>query len=164
MRQSPNPNLQLPSALPARGFPRWELGVGSCVFLFWCLLAAVPLRAAGDVRLVNAVKEGDRQAVQQLLRARVPIDAAEPDGTTALHWAIRGGDLETARLLIAAGARASVANRYGVTPLALAATNGDASAIQMLLDAGADANTTSSDGETVLMTAARTGRVEAAPA
>jgi len=135
------------------------------VFLCSCLLlAAVPLRAAGDVRLVNAVKEGDRQAVQQLLRARVPIDAAEPDGTTALHWAIRGGDLETARLLIAAGARASVANRYGVTPLALAATNGDAAAIQMLLDAGADANTVSSDGETVLMTAARTGRVEAARA
>ena len=146
------------------------MGVGRCgfrrlaSFVLFLLAATGSLGAAGDVRLVNAVKEGDRQAVQQLLRARVPIDAAEPDGTTALHWAIRGGDLETARLLIAAGARASVANRYGVTPLALAATNGDAAAIQMLLDAGADANTVSSDGETVLMTAARTGRVEAARA
>jgi uncharacterized protein len=126
--------------------------------------AAVSLSAAEDLRLINAVKDGNRQAVRQLLRSRVPVEAAEADGTTPLHWAIRAGDLETAKLLLNAGARASVANRYGVTPLALAATNGDATAVQMLLDAGADPNATSADGETVLMTAARTGRVEAARA
>jgi ankyrin repeat protein len=126
------------------------------------LSAAVPLSAADDLRLLNAVKEGDRQTVRQLLRSRALVDAVEPDGTTALHWAIRAGDLETARMLVAAGARVTIANRYGVTPLSLAATNGDAAAIRMLLDAGADANTTSADGETVLMTAARTGRVDAA--
>jgi ankyrin repeat protein len=139
---------------------------------FWRLCATVgllsafgaPVLAAGDVRLVNAVKDGNRQAVRQLLRSRVPVDAAEPDGTTPLHWAVRSGDLETAKLLIAAGAKASGANRYGVTPLALAATNGDASAVQMLLTAGADANAAGADGETVLMLAARTGRVEAARA
>ena len=129
-----------------------------------CRALAAGGRLAAGIWLVNAVKDGNRQTVRQLLRTRVSVDAAEPDGTTPLHWAIRAGDLETAKLLIAAGATASVANRYGVTPLALAATNGDAAAIQLLLDAGADANTTSSDGETVLMTAARTGRVEAARA
>src|SRR5215510_6279026 len=134
------------------------------VFVSLLAAAVVSLSAAEDLRLVNAVKDGDRQAVRQLLRSRVPVDAAEADGTTPLHWAIRAGDLETAKLLLNAGARASAANRYGVTPLALAATNGDASAVLMLLDAGADPNATSSDGETVLMTAARTGRVEAARA
>ena len=45
------------------------------------------------------MKEGDRQTVRQLLRTQVSVDAAEPDGTTPLHWAIRAGDLETAKLL-----------------------------------------------------------------
>jgi ankyrin repeat protein len=138
----------------------WRL----CATVGWLLVSSAWALAAGDVRLVNAVKDGNRQAVRELLRSRVPADAAEPDGTTPLHWAIRGGDLETAKLLVAAGAKVSAANRYGVTPLALAATNGDANAIQMLLAAGADANTTGADGETALMTAARTGRVDAARA
>jgi uncharacterized protein len=175
MNQLPRPNFQLPKALPAGVGPRWELGVGRWEFerpralrfsaaLLLLLLAATPLSAAQDLRLVTAVKDGDRQTVRQLLRSRVPVDAREADGTTPLHWAIRAGDLETAKLLLAAGARPTVANRYGVTPLALAATNGDADAIRLLLDAGADANTMTTDGETALMTAARTGRVEAARA
>jgi ankyrin repeat protein len=136
-----------------------------CATVWLTVLAAVsPVSAAGDLRLVSAVKDGDRQTVVQLLRSGLSADAGEPDGTTPLHWAVRAGDLDTARLLLGAGARATAANRYGVTPLALAATNGDADAIRMLLEAGADPNTTTADGETVLMTAARTGRVEAARA
>jgi ankyrin repeat protein len=130
----------------------------------WWLACATVAAAADTDRLVAAVKAGDRQTVRQLLQARVPVNVAEPDGTTALHWAVRASDLETTRLLLAAGARAAAANRYGVTPLALAATNGDAAAIQLLLDAGADPNTPGADGETALMTAARTGRVDAARA
>ena len=137
----------------------------ACTAFSLCLFAvAASVYAAGDLRLVTAVKDGDRQTILQLLRSGVSADAGEPDGTTPLHWAIRAGDLDTAKLLLGAGARATAANRYGVTPLALAATNGDAGAVRMLLDAGADANTTTADGETVLMTAARTGRVEAARA
>src|SRR5688572_11994304 len=132
------------------------------VALIVLLSTAAPTIA--DQRLIDAVKEGNRQAVRQLLRTKTAANEAEPDGTTPLHWAVRAGDLETTKLLLAAGARASAANRYGVTPLALAAANGDAAAVQLLLDAGADPNTTSADGETVLMTAARTGRVEAARA
>jgi ankyrin repeat protein len=127
-------------------------------------LLSVVVPAAADQRLIDAVKEGNRAEVRQLLRTKTAANEAEPDGTTPLHWAVRAGDLETAKLLLAAGARATAANRYGVTPLALAAANGDAPAVQMLLDAGADANTTGADGETVLMTAARTGKVEAARA
>jgi len=130
-----------------------------------CLLACPSFAwsADTDLRLLTAVREGSGvQTVRQLLRARVPVDAAEPDGTTSLHWAVRAGDLETAKLLLAAGAKATVANRYGVTPLSLAAANGDAKAVTMLLDAGADPNTTGADGETALMTAARAGKVDAA--
>ena len=76
----------------------------SCCF---CSRLSFLVRPPGILRLVNAVKEGDRQTVRQLLRSHVAVDAGEPDGTTALHWAIRAGDLDTAKLLLAAGARAT---------------------------------------------------------
>ncbi len=86
---------------------------------------------------------------------------ADPDGTTALHWAVRHDDLAAAEALIKAGADVKAANRYGVTPIALAAMNGSAAMIRKLLDAGVDPNSANPGGETALMTAARTGKVDA---
>jgi ankyrin repeat protein len=123
------------------------------------LLGVLAVGARADVTLVDAVKRGDEAAVRALLQARADSNSAEPDGTTALHWAVRRGDLSTVELLLRAGARAGAVNRYGVTPLHLACTNGDAGIVRRLLDAGADPNTAMADGETVLMTAARTGNV-----
>ena len=121
-----------------------------------CLVA---LLVAGN--LIDAVKASDRAAIRTLLQQRADVNATEPDGATALHWAARTNDLETAEMLIRARANVKAANRYGVTPLYLAATNGNAAMIEMLLKAGADPNTALPEGETALMTAARSGSVDA---
>jgi ankyrin repeat protein len=123
------------------------------------LLAGTP--AGADARLSSAVKAGDKAAIKALLQQHVDVNAAEADGTTALHWAVRGDDAELVDQLIRLGANAKAANRYGVTPLYLASVNGNAAMIEKLLKAGADANSVSSEGETALMTAARTGNVDA---
>jgi uncharacterized protein len=116
------------------------------------------LTAGGDTaRLVDAVRSGDREAIQSLLKNRSDVNASEADGTTALHWAVRSDDLQTAQLLLKAGANANAANRYGITPLSLAATNRDAAMIDALLKAGADPNLKLPGGQTILMTASRTG-------
>ncbi len=115
-----------------------------------------------DLRLIDAVKRGDRAAVSSLLTKRISASIAETDGTTALHWAVRQDDLELTDRLIRAGADVKAANRYGVTPLYLASVNGNASMLERLLKAGADANAVATEGETALMTAARSGNVEAA--
>ena len=126
------------------------------------LAAAVSFGAAGiDVSLIEAVKAGDGQTVRTLLKQRSNVNAAEPDGMTALHWAVRANDTETVQLLLRAGANAKAANRYGVTPLSLASVNGNAGLMEALIKAGADPNTATPEGETVLMTAARTGNADA---
>ena len=100
--------------------------------------------------------------MRALLKQRADVNAAEADGTTALHWAVRADDLETAQLLIRAGANVKAANRYGVTPLSLAATNGNARD-----DRGAAQGRRRSEqrrcprARPSLMTAARTGKADA---
>ena len=115
-----------------------------------------------DRRVVEAVKRGDKAAVETLLRQRVKVNTPEADGTTALHWAVRGDDLELTDNLIRAGADVKAANRYGVTAIYLASVNGNPAIIERLIKAGVDANTAGPEGETALMTAARTGKIEAA--
>ena len=66
------------------------------------------------------------------------VNAAQPDGATALSWATYLDDRESAELLIAAGAKIDVADEYGETPLTLAAANGNAVLVGKLLKAGAN--------------------------
>jgi uncharacterized protein len=117
--------------------------------------------AQNNTRLVEVVRSGDAATAMDLLKKGAKGQSAEPDGTTALHWAARQNDLRLAKALISAGAQVRAANRYGVTPLALAATNGSAPMVELLLNSGADPNAATLEGETVLMNAARAGRPEA---
>jgi uncharacterized protein len=122
----------------------------------WLVVSAAEVTAA-PVPLIDAIKAADKGAVRLLLEKRADVNAAEPDGTTALHWAARTNDVQTAEALIRAGANVKAVNRYGITPLYLACTTGNAALIEILLKAGADPNTALPEGETALMTAARSG-------
>jgi ankyrin repeat protein len=131
-------------------------------FLFvWSCCAVAAAAAGSDARLVEAVKAGNADLMQSLLTQGLDVNAAEPDGTTAMHWAVRMDDAAIVRLLLNRGARPDTANRYGMTPLFLAATNGNAAIVSQLLAAGANPNGVLPEGQTVLMTAARTGNVDA---
>ena len=100
------------------------------------ILAGLLPAAAADTRLIDAVKSGDAKAVRALLAQHAPLNAAEPDGSTALHEAARSGNLEIADLLITAGAPVSAATRYNITPLSLACRNGDAPMIDAPVEGG----------------------------
>src|SRR5512138_1385428 len=107
--------------------PRWARAG-----LVLVALCAATVGIAGDpVRLIDAVRAGDRGTVRALLRAKVDVNAAEADGTTALHVAVQANDVDTTRMLLAAGANARSANHYGSTPVVVAATNGNAALIEM---------------------------------
>lgn len=117
--------------------------------------------AAADTRLADAVKRQDTAAIRRLLTLKVDVNAPQPDGATALHWAAYRDDLATAEQLIRAGAQIDATNDYGVTPLLLACTFARGALVEALLKAGANPNLALPSGETPLMTAARAGRVEA---
>ena len=126
------------------------------------LLAVASLAvAADDLRLAEAAKNRDTEAVRTLLTEGAPVDVSQPDGVTPLHWAVQWDHAEIADLLIGAGADVNAADNYTVTPLTLACTNASAGMVERLLQAGANSNAARATGETVLMTCARGGVVDA---
>src|ERR1051326_8920821 len=138
-----------------------KFGPLHCVCMV-CFLAVASFAYAGsDLRLVEAVKKGDKQTISSLLSQRIDVNAASPDGATALHWAAHWDDLETAEALIRAGADVNALNDLAVSPLALACSNGSAAMVAKLLKAGANAASVQRDGQTAIMICARTGNVEA---
>jgi len=123
---------------------------------------AAPAAPPSAARLVAAVKAGESAMALSMLQRKADPNAAEVDGTTALHWAVRNGDATLVDRLLRAGAKPAAANRYGVTSLPLACEQGDPAIVERLLKAGVSANLTGPLGETALHTCARTGHVAAA--
>ena len=126
-----------------------------------CLLCGawgVGLAAAGaDLRLADAAKTRDWEAVGTLLRENVDVDSAQADGATALHWAAYWSDRDTLDLLIEAGSNVNAQNDYGATPLWAACANRHGGIVERLLEAGANPNLRLRSGETLLMRCAHTG-------
>jgi ankyrin repeat protein len=125
------------------------------------LSLALAAFGAAPSPVADAAMNGDKAAVQTLIQQKSDVNAPQPDGATALHWAVFRSDKEMVDLLIRAGANAKAANRDGATPLWLASVNGDAPIVAALIKAGADPNEKLPLGRTPLMLASRTGSVDA---
>lgn len=116
--------------------------------------------AQDDFRLIQAVKDQDLASIRILLDSGIDVNAAEADGSRALHWSVHRNNIDITRLLLETGIEVNAKNRYEVAALSLAANNGNPDMIELLLNAGAFPNTAMAENETVLLTAARTGDVE----
>ncbi len=119
--------------------------------------------AAAPETLVDLIRDGNREAVLAAITSPdIDLNAAEPDGSTALLWATYKVDHELVRALLKAGAKANVTNHYGSSPLAEAVKLGDVDLVRMLLDAHADPNSPNQDNETALMLASSIGSLKIA--
>ena len=107
---------------------------------------------AADLRLVEAAERNDAAAVEALLSEDGDVNAAQPDGATALHWAAHWDAVDMTGYLLRAGAAVDAVNELGVSPLSVACRNGSAEMVKTLLSGGADARAAEPSGETVLMT------------
>lgn len=123
---------------------------------------AAPARAKdGGASIADAAERQDREQLRTLLARGADVNAPQPDGSTAWHWAAHWNDLDMAELLVRHRADASRRTDLGVAPLFLACENGSAAMIGRLLTAGADARAALPSGETALMACAKSGSLEA---
>jgi ankyrin repeat protein len=128
-----------------------------------CLLAvclAGPVAAESE--LADLIQAGQRAAAVESIANGADVNAAQGDGTTALHWAVYKIDQQLVRDLLVNGAQADAINNYGSSPLAEAVKIADPALVEILLDAGANAEATNQDGQTALMLAARSGSLAVA--
>ena len=96
------------------GQPAFLLAIGAITgMVAIAAMAAITGMAAerGDLRLVDAARAQDASAVRTLVDQQTPVDIAQPDGATALHWAAHWDNLPIADLLIRAGADVNVTKR-----------------------------------------------------
>ena len=131
------------------------------IVLVMVLLAATMANAQERVasEVAEAAMRRDDARVEQLIASHADVNAAQPDGSTALHWATYHGNLHTAEALLRARANPNGVTQTGMTPLLLACEAGNADLVRLLLKKGANPNQTLKNGETPLMMAARTGSV-----
>jgi ankyrin repeat protein len=128
-----------------------------CAALMFC----APVLAAEAPKLADAAARQDKVALRELIGSKADVNAAQADGTTALHWAVHWDDLASVDLLIHAGANVNARNDYSATPLSLACTNASGAMVEKLLAAGANPNLPSAGGVTPLMQCAKTGNLAA---
>ena len=110
-----------------------------------------------DLQLIDAIRAQDAARATVLIKQGVDVNATQPDGATALHWAVHWENAALVERLLAAKANPNLANDLGVTPMVMAASAGNGQLVELLLAAGADANAVTESGETALMLASRAG-------
>lgn len=112
--------------------------------------------------LIDAVKEGNVDRIEQLLQRGADVNACEDMGGWApLHNAVQLGKVDIVDLLLHHGADPHQRKKNGATPFIIAGINGDVSLLQTFLSKGADINECDWNGFTAFMEAAEHGKVEA---
>ncbi|HYL39619.1 MAG TPA: ankyrin repeat domain-containing protein [Bryobacteraceae bacterium] len=91
-------------------------------------------------RLILAAEQGDVNNVVHLLDGGVSVDAADPEGHTALMAASRQDRAVTIEKLISRGASIDLSETHNRTALMFASANGSIAALKILLRAGAEVN------------------------
>ena len=110
------------------------------------------IRRGGVTPLIDAVRTGQRDVVDALLRDGADVDARDSLGTTALQMAVGTFDRDTAivRRLLDAGANPNVVDNTRATPLLQASITKDTAILRVLLARGADPCLSDDKGRTIL--------------
>jgi tetratricopeptide (TPR) repeat protein len=128
-----------------------------CLVFLFCLITG-SVYAANDSPLFEAVKKGDKAAVEVLLAKGADANAKDTNGRTPLHWAAIYGNKDIAELFLAKGADVNAKDTDGWTPLHRAAYWDRKNVAVLLLAHGADVNAKERDGWTPLHRATYWGK------
>ena len=101
-------------------------------------------------RFIHAAREGDVNAVVDMLREGVPVDCCDTVDQTALSCAVFFNHINVVNLLLESGANVNRQHRSGVTPLIVAAMMNYTNVMEVLLHHGADRSFVDEKGKTAL--------------
>lgn len=93
---------------------------------------------------------GEKQIADQLMQQQANVNAADPEGFTALHRAASKGHLDIVKTLISRGVSINALNRNNESALYLAASEGRYKTTQYLLGRGAKTSTIASNKSSAL--------------
>ena len=98
--------------------------------------------AGADFRhpLKAAARDGHEEVARSLLKAGVPPNTRDEEGTTALHASAEAGQTQVVQLLLEAGAMLNTVDDEGLTPLHWAASADKSAVVEQLLRHGANPN------------------------
>jgi ankyrin repeat protein len=111
-------------------------------------------------RLIGAASDGDKKAIQALLKDGTDVNARDWDDLTALIPAASSGHLDICKLLVKEGADVNAKDKDGITALMEASIMGHAKIVEFLLESGAELEATSNSEVTALWLASGEGRID----
>ncbi|XP_072504563.1 2-5A-dependent ribonuclease isoform X2 [Notamacropus eugenii] len=111
--------------------------------------------------LIQAVKEGNIELVQQRLEGGDDVNVKVEGGWTPLHNAVKEGNKDIVQFLLEKGADPHIKKDNGATPFIVAGIVGNVELLKLFLSKGADINEYDNHGFTAFMEAAWYGHVEA---
>jgi ankyrin repeat protein len=112
----------------------------------------------GESRLIQAAAEdASPSALRLLIKAGACLNAATPEGFTAVFRASQYGNADCLEVLIKARADAESGHKEGATPLFVAAQNQHPSCLRILIEARVSIDSTCDDGATPLLMASQCG-------
>ncbi len=130
----------------------------------WLFTAFGMLAVAGTAQaapgLADLAQAGQDAPALKMIAAGANVNAAQPDGTTALDWATYRLDIPLVKDLLKHGANPNLVNTLGSCPLDEAVDAANVGLVKILLRAGANADTPNADGQTPLMLATHNGSLK----
>lgn len=103
-----------------------------------------------NIQLLRAIEQDRKVAALRALGQGANVNAADPQGRTALGYAAINGQTDLVRELLKRGANVNAVSVDGITPLTSAVIFGDPEIVRALVEKGANVNAAEKNGETAL--------------